>query len=245
MVVLEVCESPEDLSSQEIHWISELDTYLPDSGVGGLNMTRGGDLHLDRVYTPEQRRRMSEAQIKHWEDHPERREEHSRLMKEVANAPAARESQVNHAKTMWERPEHRENIAEKMTALWTTDEHREKVRVAKEDPDVIERQYSGLRRIQNDPKHKEMMRSVHQKTLHARFHLSREVLRPAICTFCVDLQLAGSDWPVVVKSSDTPKEKDLSRDGSLGSHTRWHVNRGVVKEGCALCAQPSSGLGAS
>ena len=112
LVEIDTADTIEELCEKEIGYIIEYNSYYMNGGCG-YNMTYGGEGRNGYVFTEEDRQKMSEAQKKHFEDHPEARKEHGERMKKRFENPEEIKKNSERVKKHYEdHPEAREQMSE-------------------------------------------------------------------------------------------------------------------------------------
>lgn len=148
--VLAIYDTLPEAFDAEKRYISELKTLMPH----GYNMTLGGEGRFGplsetakenlriAVNDPEHRRKNSEAQKRHWEEHPERRHQRSEVTRSIMAREGMKEVVSKMTREGMQSPEvrekmrsrftdgYRENIKTRAAASWNNETTREKHREA-------------------------------------------------------------------------------------------------------------------
>lgn len=112
VIVLEKCNTVDELDEREIYWIEVLDTYYrsPTADPDVLNMTPGGSgWHIRDSPSEDTKKLLSEATRKYWED------------------PTNRENRITSLVSSWATTDRRE----KMAAVQSSSEYKKQNRVAR------------------------------------------------------------------------------------------------------------------
>ena len=146
LIQIDTADTLEELSEKEMKYILEYNSFYQDGK--GYNMTYGGEGVTGYVYTEEDKQRISEAQIKRFDDPTEREKSSEAAIKRFQGD----DERIRHGERMKQRitPELREKCSESQKKRF-------------EDPKEIQKSVeAGIKRYKDDPeagqKHSETMK---------------------------------------------------------------------------------------
>lgn len=164
--------------------------------------------------------KLSAAIKKRWED-PELREKYSKIMEKRWTDPIYKEFMSNMSKETWKinKPVMKALVQEAVAKKWSDPEHYASHTAVSARSDVKEKQREGHRR-QWAKLTEEELNKIKEKRKELWKDPERRKKRS---------EKSKEQW--------TSERKELQKSISLHSnHIRWHVNRGIKKPKCELCA---------